>query len=324
MIRRSPTSRTAKGAGPLLVALGTLGVLCILGSGAADAQRQPPKPDAQQMEGLKRILRSILGDSARSGAETPNPNNPQSRPPGRSMTPPPADMRRHSMEIDIAAVRADTVFAPFREQLRAGRLDQARAALRTVAQSGRSPVEREVAEYDLVEVDFFDAHFDTAAAGYREFARRHPRGYLTNDAITRVFLIDENSDSGQRPLIMFATAARELRAGRIDSASALLKQAAERYPGSALEDDILIALGDAALLVPNPTAALGYYQAVVDSMPESPLAPSAMMRIGHIRAEMSQDFAAAIATYERVLEKYPNSIEADEARKLIERLKRRT
>jgi outer membrane protein assembly factor BamD (BamD/ComL family) len=234
------------------------------------------------------------------------------------------DSRRHSLEVDIEAVRADSVFTPFRDHLRSGRMDAAREALRAVVSRGRQPVEREVAEYDLIEVDFFEARFDTAAVAYREFAVRHPRGYLTNDAIGRVFLIDENSDSGQKPLVLYAQAAREARAGRPDSAATLLKQTVERYPGTALADDLILALGDVTLRTATPAAALAHYQAVADSIPDSPLAPAAMMRIGRYRAEVDQDFAAAIGAYEQVLERFPESLEADEARKLIERLRRRT
>jgi TolA-binding protein len=293
---------------------------------AGDERREPPPP-TDQMESLKQVLRTILGDSTKTsapaGRKEPAPG-PGTRLPGRSPNLPRPEARRHSLDADIAAVRADTVFAPFREHLGAGRLEPARSALRTVLARGRNPVEREVAEYDMIELDFFEARFDSAAADYREFAARHPRGYLTNDAIARIFLIDENLDSGPRPLTLFAEAAREARAGHPDSATALLTQAAERYPGSSLEDDIFIALGDVVLVTPNHVAALAYYQAVADSMSQSPLAPAAMMRIGRYHAEVAQNDQAAIGAYERVLERYPESLEAGEARKLIERLRRRT
>jgi TolA-binding protein len=226
--------------------------------------------------------------------------------------------------VDIAAVRADTVFAAFRDHLRAGRLEQARESLRGVKSHARNPAEREVAEFDLIELDFFAGRFDTALAAYRIFATGHPRGYLTNDAIGRVFLIDENSDTGRRPLVLYATAAMEARVGRPDSSATLLKQGVLLYPGSALADDLILALGDVALKSATPAVALQRYQAVADSMPDSPLAPAAMMRIGKYRSEIDQDFAAAISTYEQVLQRFPDTLEADEARKLIERLRRGT
>ena len=282
------------------------------GQAMAGEEKMPSAP----RDSLKRALRSLLSDSARAGAR------PGER--GRPATLPRPDSRRHSLEVDVEAVRADTVFAPFRDHLRAGRFDPARQALRAVKSRARQPAEREIAEFDLIELDFFEARFDTALAAYRTFATSHPRGYLTNDAIGRVFLIDENSDAGQRPLTLYAAAAREGRAGRPDSAVTLLKQGVELYPSSSLTDDLVLALGDMALRSATPAAALGHYRVVADSMPDSPLAPAAMMRIGRYRSEIDQDFAAAIGTYERVLERFPESIEADEARKLIERLRRRT
>lgn len=310
----------------LVTALSAVTWLHVAPATAAGERKKRAPADSSETDALKRTLRSLLGDSAR-GREPATDTRPFPRRPresGRPRVLPRPDSPRHSVDVDIEKVRADTVFAAFREHLRAGRLEPARAALAATTSRARTPAEREVAEFDLIELDFFEARFDTAAAAYRAFALRHPRGYLTNDAISRLFLIDENSDSGTAPLALYATAARESRAGRPDSATAVLKQAAERYRGGSLEDDILLALGDLSSSSPAPAAALGYFQTVADMKPDSPLAPAALMRIGRYHAEVMQDIPAVIATYERVLERFPESVEADEARKLIERLRRRT
>jgi outer membrane protein assembly factor BamD (BamD/ComL family) len=318
MIRLRPALRPAL---PSLAA-----ALVILVGGLAAADPAPPG----EVEALKRTLRVILGDSAKAGAATvPAPGV---RPPGmvpdgarpRARILPRPEVGRHSLEVDIEAARADTVFAAFRGDLRAGRLDAAREDLRRVAARARQPVEREIAEFDTIELDFFQAAFDTAASSYRAFAATHPRGYLTNDAIGRMFLIDENSDCGRKPLTLYGASEMQRRAGRPDSAAALLRQVLDRHPGVELQDDCLLALGDLALRSPSPAVALGYYRAVADSMPDSPLAAAALMRIGRCQTETKQDVPAAIAADERVLDRFPDSVEADEARKLIERLRKQT
>jgi tetratricopeptide (TPR) repeat protein len=252
---------------------------------------------------------------AQAPAQPPKPVPPRPRLPR-------PELRRHSVGADIAAVRADSLFAPFRAQLAAGRLSEARAALEAALARTRQPIEREVAEFDLVELMFFEARFDTAAAAYRTFARGHPRGYLTNDAIARIFLLDENSSADHQALKLYSDASREQRVGRADSAASVLRLALGRYRGSELEDDLRLLLGDVLQRLIPPSAALEEYRTIADVMAESPLAAAALLRIGAYYFEVEQDFAAANAACEQVLARFPESVEAGEARKLIDRHRR--
>jgi tetratricopeptide (TPR) repeat protein len=309
----------------------------------AAQQDEPREPSPEQIEALVRTLRTVVDSAlvdslARGGAprvrlsgpgidslrQIPRVSRPgDSRPGIRPQPLPPRQRHCHSLMIEIESVRADSIFAPFRAHLEAGDLAAARRALDRVAERSRQPMAREIAEFDLIELDFFEAQFDSALVAYRAFAIGHPRGYLTNDAIARMFLIDDNSDVDRKPLILFAAAQQQSRAGRPDSARVLLERAIERYAGSSLEDDLLMALGD-TIIESDPEAAIGSFQRVADSLPESPLAAAALIRIGRHRAEVGRDLEAAISVYERVLERFPDSIEADEARRRIERLRRRT
>jgi TolA-binding protein len=188
----------------------------------------------------------------------------------------------------------------------------------------REPLLREAAEFDLVEVEFFAARFDTAAAGYRQFATLHSRGFLTNDAIGRLLLIDENSDAGGKPLALYAEAARAARAGRPDSAAAALRLALDRYPGVALEDDLHFALGEVSLELGAADEGLRHFAVVADSMPDSPLAAAALLRIGGYQGTAGRDKKAATAAYERLLERFPEAVEAGEARERLEHLRTST
>ena len=48
------------------------------------------------------------------------------------------------------------------------------------------------------------------------------------------------------------------------------------------------------------------------------------MRIGHYYAEVAHDVHRAIDAYEDVLVRYPDSLQAPEARKILEKLRRQT
>jgi tetratricopeptide (TPR) repeat protein len=247
--------------------------------------------------------------------------------PRRNLPRPPAHSRhngRHSMEVRIEEVRGDSLFAPVVEQLRALDLDAARRTLESIRDGQNDVIVRQVAAYDRIEIDFFDGDFTTAREAYQTFAATHKRGYLTNDAIARLFLIDENSDQMQMPLRSFARSELYERVGEIDSALAVCRVALDRFAGSALIDDMQLKTGDLLLETETPAAALPHYRAVADSMPDTPLAARALMRIGHYQAEFEHDVPAAIEVYESVLERFPDSLEAPEARKILEGLHRRT
>jgi outer membrane protein assembly factor BamD (BamD/ComL family) len=265
-------------------------------------------------------------DAARAElAQLPQPS-PSQAPPPKPMPPRPRlprpELRRSSVGADIAAVRADTLFAGFRAHLAAGRLAEARTALESALARTRQPIEREVAEFDLVEIMFFEARFDTAASAYRTFAIGHPRGYLTNDAIARMFLLDENSSADEQALRLYADASREQRIGRGDSAASILRLAVSRYKGSELEDDLRLLHGDVLQRLAPPSAALEEYRTIADTMADSPLAAAALLRIGTYYLDVEHDVAASNAACEQVLTRFPDSVEAGEARKLIDRNRR--
>lgn len=307
-----------------------------------DAPRPPGQPP-EEIDALSRTLQIVLGDSVFAdslGAGPPatwsgSPPAPAPSPvpaprivprtgidPSRLKALPRPEVRRREGPVDVAALRADTSFARFRTSLAAGDMTRARAELDLVIKtSRRDPLRREAAEFDLVELDFFTARFDTALAGYQQFATLHGRGFLTNDAIARFLLIDENSDADRKPLALYAEAARAARAGRPDSAATVLRLALDRHPGVALEDDLHFALGEVNLELGLPDEALRHFAVVADSMPDSPLAASALLRIGGCHLARDRDKKAAMAAYEKVLERFPDSVEAGEARERLERLR---
>jgi tetratricopeptide (TPR) repeat protein len=231
---------------------------------------------------------------------------------------------RHTMDVRIEEVRQDSVFAAFRAQLAGHDFDAARRSLETIRDGRSSALERQVAAFDRIELDFFAGDFDTALESYRSYAVSHKRGYLTNDAIARLFLIEDNSDHMRAPLRLFARSELHERNGRVDSAITVCEVVLERFPDSALRDDLHLQLGDLVLLTADPGAALAHYQAVTDSIADSPVAATAQMRIGRYYETVGRDLRAAVGAYERVLERYPDSLEAPEARKRLEGLRQRT
>lgn len=317
----TPTTRTTTRCTALLLAIWSI---------AAAAQGQPDALAPAASDTARATPQATPPVTPPATPQVTPPRTPQVRTrevPRRNLPRPPAHSRlnhRHSMEVRIEEVRGDSLFGPVVEQLRALDLDAARRTLESIRDGRHDVIVRQVAAYDRIEIDFFDGDFTTAREAYQTFAATHKRGYLTNDAIARLFLIDENSDQMQMPLRSFARSELYERVGEIDSALAVCRVALDRFAGSALIDDMQLKTGDLLLETETPAAALPHYRAVADSMPDSPLAAPALMRIGHYQAEFEHDVPAAIEVYESVLERFPDSLEAPEARKILEGLHRRT
>ncbi len=286
--------------------------------GAASALAQDSGGGADRREPVRRLESPAdTTQTRRDSMRTVTRPRPQP-------APRPVIHRRHSMDVRIEAARRDSSFTPVIAMLRLHQLDAARELLESIRDTASDLTLRKVAAFDRIEIDFYAGDFVTARESYKGFARSHRRGYLANDALARIFLIDDNGDLMQVPLRQFARAAQWERVGAVDSAMAVCRATLESFPTCDLRDDLNLRLGDLSLRSPAPGAALGFYRAVADSIPETTLGAAALMRIGHYYASVEHDIPAAIETYEAVLERYPDSLETPEARNILIGLRRQT
>ncbi len=196
-------------------------------------------------------------------------------------------------------------------------LDRAARVLQEVA--GRPPYggpDRELAALRLAELNFYRQMY-TPAMKILADLMENPVSDVTNDAISLQLLINENEKDNAEALARYAEA-RLLRAGRryADALSVLNDELASR-PGNALSDKLAFMKGEISLVLKMPDDALAGFAFIVDSLPESLLRDRAMFNMASIYELQKADRVNAIKTYELLLEKYPNSIHANAARKRI-------
>jgi outer membrane protein assembly factor BamD (BamD/ComL family) len=204
--------------------------------------------------------------------------------------------------------------------LAAGDLSAAGAAFAKVAQSGASDRVKERAEFEVCETAFYAGQFDSAGAAYDRFARAHPAGPYTNDALERVYLV-ESGEGGPVPgLAELAKAMRLARAGSGDDALAAATEA-ERASANGP------AWAEAELLIANLLEARGRTAdaaakavGVADTKPDDRLAPTARKKAGDLYHALGQD-ALALAQYDALLTKYPRSWLAPETRRVATELR---
>ncbi len=118
---------------------------------------------------------------------------------------------------------------------------------------------------------------------------------------------------------MYQGALQLYRRGSIATARSAWLEFLKTYPNHPLVPDAVYYVGE-TYEASAPDSALARYGEVRAKYPQSPRAPTALYKIGLI-AERRKDSATARATYQRVMQEYPRSEEADLARERLASLK---
>lgn len=100
-----------------------------------------------------------------------------------------------------------------------------------------------------------------------------------------------------------------LMESRADLVVSQCRQFRERFPASALADQVLDMEGQAWRLLKRPAEAHSAWQTLATSHAESPLAPRAMLSMGDCQQDLGRT-AEAIKAWQRVAERFPASAEA--------------
>src|SRR5262249_6109889 len=118
---------------------------------------------------------------------------------------------------------------------------------------------------------------------------------------------------------MYQGALQLYRRGSIATARSAWLEFLKTYPNHPLAPDAVYYIGE-TFETTAPDSALARYGEVRAKFPQSPRAPTALYKIG-LLAERRKDVATARATYQRVMQEYPRSEEADLARERLASLK---
>ena len=179
-----------------------------------------------------------------------------------------------------------------------------------------APEYRERVLYRIAELEYFEAHFDSAAATLRPISTNMASD-LTNDALQLLYFIQENRAAGQEALAEFSRADLLVRQRKYSEALARFELVTTRFATTPLLDDGMMRIGDLQLLLNRVDSALAVFRRVVNDMPTSTLRDRAQMRIGEVYENRLKDKKKAIEAYEAVLANYPASLFVEEARKRI-------
>jgi tetratricopeptide (TPR) repeat protein len=176
------------------------------------------------------------------------------------------------------------------------------------------------AVFKLAELDYFEAQFDTSLFLLKRFTRDLGTD-LTNDALELQYFIQENVTSSLPALKEFAQADLQMRQRKFSESLNHFRDIVKHYPSALLIDDALMKIGELYLKLKQPAEAIAAFQFISDSIQTSILKDRAQFRIAEISDITLRNRPKAIEAYEKLLERYPNSLYAEESRKRIRMLR---
>lgn len=182
------------------------------------------------------------------------------------------------------------------------------------------PAYQQMAQLQIARLDYYDGKFDAALTALKPLAS-NLRSDVSNDALLLQYFITENQGTFAAALVDYAKANLLMRQQKYSEALARFKAVIATFPSALLVDDAALKIGELHLLLNQINEGLAAFQHIVDDMPESILRDRAQMRIAETYQHIFKDKSKAIAAYEKVLAKFPNSLYAEQARKRIRLLR---
>ena len=227
-----------------------------------------------------------------------------------------------------APAAEEAAFDLGRVSLRAGDLDGAALAFDRLEERLRTGDLADRARFERALLDLYRGDLDAALAR-AEVLAENASADVANDAIAlQLLLVENRTDSLGLPLARYARATLLLRRGQgaaaRDSLDALLTALAApdaRTGGPhPLLDDARRARADVFLSLGQPAEAARALEEIARDFPDSYLADRALYDLAGLQERALNDPTAAAATLRRLLDAFPASLLAPDARRTLRRL----
>ncbi len=201
------------------------------------------------------------------------------------------------------------------------KLDEASAKFRTMGSSPyANPDQKNFAQFRLAEIRFFRSDLDSAVAILKPLTE-NLRADESNDALILQYFITENKFQFPDALKQFARAELLSRQGKVSEAVKEFSSVLDLYPTAPLADDALLKIAENSIKLKQYISALSAYQKLLEEYKESTERDRTLFKVGELYQFNLSEKQKAIASYEVILEKYPFSLFAEEARKRIRLLR---
>jgi tetratricopeptide (TPR) repeat protein len=180
--------------------------------------------------------------------------------------------------------------------------------------------QKERAAFRLAEIDYFKGNFKEAQKKLRSLTLNVITD-IANDAMKLQVFINDNTSSGETELKKFAEADFLKRQMKYQDAIRTFESVISSYPKSSLIDEVLMSIGDIRLRMKQYDVGIASYEKLIKDFPESLAIDIALVKIGRAYDLGLHNIPKAIESYQRLLEKYPNSIYVNQVRQRIRELR---
>ncbi|MFZ4619747.1 MAG: tetratricopeptide repeat protein [Bacteroidota bacterium] len=201
------------------------------------------------------------------------------------------------------------------------KLDAAAAKFRTMSSSPYAGQDQKnFAQFRLAEIRFFGSDFDSAVSILKPLTE-NLRADESNDALLLQYFITENKFQFPEALKQFARSELLARQGKLSESLKEFASIIDLYPTAPLADDVLLKIAEYHRQLKHYSDALAAYKKLLEDYKESTEKDRTHFKMGELFQFDLLDKQKAIEEYEVVLEKFPFSLFADEARKRIRLLR---
>jgi tetratricopeptide (TPR) repeat protein len=226
------------------------------------------------------------------------------------------------LETHVGTEEAEqALFDRARVALRRNNLDEARIYFSRVVDTVRTGELANEARLELARLHFYRGAFD-ASKTILSTVRTNTSSDVANDAVElRLLLIDgEGPDSLHTPLRTLASARLLARQQQPAEALARLDTLLASYAGHPVADEAQLTRGRTLVALERFADARDALRALADTYPRSPQADRALFEAAMIEEQQLGVPAAALETYLDLLDRFPGSLLAADARERIRAL----
>jgi tetratricopeptide (TPR) repeat protein len=207
--------------------------------------------------------------------------------------------------------------------LRMNQLAEAEKALGKLKAGPGDPEIQAEGEFLGAEIKFFRGDFTAAQAAYQVLADNFTRTRKTNDAVGRYLQIARAQDEKQvDALKLYATMEQFTR---MSDTTAVLETARKIQADFASTDfaaDAMVREAEMIRTRGEHEKAIALCEKAVAAHPKARIAAYALAVVGDIYLKELADNKRALATFERLLDEYPENLQSAEVRRTVERLRR--
>lgn len=178
------------------------------------------------------------------------------------------------------------------------------------------------AKFRVARISYYTGDFKWAQAQL-DVLKGATSKLIANDALQLSLTISDAlaADTNEAPLLIFARAELLAFQNKDDEAMLSLDSINTLYPNHALADDILYKKAQIELKHGKYTEAAAYYDTIINNYGDGILADDALFRLADLNENQFRNIDKAKELYEKLLERYPDSLYVVEARKRFRRLR---